>query len=143
MYADTDSIVFTVNEGEWEPPLGDYLGDLTDEVPFNNITHFVTGGPKNYAFKLEKPDPTVIKTACKERGITLNYENTLSIYFNIVRELVTNISDQNVITVVGENEISRDPKNNRIITKTESKDYKTVFDKRVIVDDYKTIPYGF
>ena len=32
MYADTDSIVFTVTKGEWEPSLGDYLGDLTDEV---------------------------------------------------------------------------------------------------------------
>ena len=32
MYADTDSIVFTVAKGEWEPSLGDYLGDLTDEV---------------------------------------------------------------------------------------------------------------
>jgi hypothetical protein len=46
MYADTDSIVFTVAKGEREPSLGDYLGDLTDEVPLNNITYFVTAGPK-------------------------------------------------------------------------------------------------
>jgi hypothetical protein len=46
IYADTDSVVFTVKEGEWEPSLGDYLGDLTDEVPLNNITYFVTAGPK-------------------------------------------------------------------------------------------------
>jgi hypothetical protein len=39
MYADTDSIVFTVAKGEWEPSLGDYLGELKDEVPLNNITH--------------------------------------------------------------------------------------------------------
>ncbi|CAC5401455.1 unnamed protein product [Mytilus coruscus] len=56
LYSDTDSIVFTVKEDEWEPSLGDYLGDLTDETPENKITHFVTGGPKNYAYKLNKPD---------------------------------------------------------------------------------------
>ena len=46
MYADTDSIVFTVAKGEWEPSLGDYLGELKDEVPLNSITHFVAAGPK-------------------------------------------------------------------------------------------------
>ncbi|CAC5393601.1 unnamed protein product [Mytilus coruscus] len=45
LYADTDSVIFTANQGEWEPPLGDYPGDITDEVPANIITHFVTGGP--------------------------------------------------------------------------------------------------
>jgi hypothetical protein len=56
MYADTDSIVFTVAKGEWEPSLGDYLGELKDEVPLNNITHFVAAGPKNYAYKIDLHD---------------------------------------------------------------------------------------
>ena len=56
LYCDTDSIVFTSKEGEWRPTTGDYLGDLTDEVPNNRIKVFVSGGPKNYAYKLEKPD---------------------------------------------------------------------------------------
>jgi hypothetical protein len=34
----------------------DYLGDLTDEVPYNRIIEFVTGGPKNYAYKIARPD---------------------------------------------------------------------------------------
>ncbi|WAQ94993.1 hypothetical protein MAR_007464, partial [Mya arenaria] len=46
LYCDTDSIVFTSTPGQWEPQLGDYLGDLTDEVSNNAITAFVTGGPK-------------------------------------------------------------------------------------------------
>ena len=33
LYADTDSVVYTSRPGEWKPELGDYLGDLTDEVP--------------------------------------------------------------------------------------------------------------
>ena len=37
LYADTDSVVYTSRSGEWKPELGDYLGDLTDEVPDNRI----------------------------------------------------------------------------------------------------------
>jgi len=143
MYADTDSIVFTVAEGESEPSLGDYLGDLTDEVPLNNISHFVTAGPKNYAYKMENPDSAGIQTICKVRGITLNYKNGLSINFNTVRDMVTNGKKDEVITVIDENKISRDQKNARIITKEECKDYEIVFDKRVIVDNYNTKPYGY
>lgn len=55
MYADTDSIIFTTTSGEWEPELGDYIGDLKNEVPDNKIELFVTGGPKNYAYTLRNP----------------------------------------------------------------------------------------
>jgi hypothetical protein len=57
---------------EWKPELGDYLGDLTDEVPDNRIVEFVTGGLKNYAYKIAKPDKDGNTTICKVRGITLN-----------------------------------------------------------------------
>ena len=33
-----------------EPLLGDYLGDLTDELDGDYITTFISGGPKNYAY---------------------------------------------------------------------------------------------
>ncbi|CAC5372370.1 unnamed protein product [Mytilus coruscus] len=65
LYTDTDSVIFIVKQGEWQPPLGDYLGELTDEVPANSITQFVTGGPKLYAYKLHKPDGDGIQTVCK------------------------------------------------------------------------------
>ena len=32
LYSDTDSIVFVSKDGDWEPSLGPYLGDLTDEI---------------------------------------------------------------------------------------------------------------
>ncbi len=40
LYADTDSVIFFTKCGEWKPTLGDYLGDLTDEVPRNKIQNF-------------------------------------------------------------------------------------------------------
>ena len=50
LYFDTNSIVYVTGGGEWEPPLGHYLGQLTDELkeedgPF--IEMFVAAGPKN------------------------------------------------------------------------------------------------
>ncbi len=78
LYADTDSVIFTTKDGELKPSLGDFLGDLTDEVPKNRILTFVTGGPKNYAYRLQKPDKDGNITPCKIRGITLNCKNKLN-----------------------------------------------------------------
>ncbi len=36
IYCDTDSLIFTSKAGEWVPPKGPYLGDLTDE-PNNGV----------------------------------------------------------------------------------------------------------
>jgi hypothetical protein len=52
---------YTSRPGEWKPELGDYLGDLTDEVPYNIIIEFVTGGPKNYAYKIARESVSAYK----------------------------------------------------------------------------------
>ena len=101
LYADTDSVVYTSRPGEWKPELGDYLGDLTDEVPDNRIIEFVTGGPKNYAYKIARPDKDGNTTICKVRD------------------------------------------HKRLLTVHLDKDYRIVFDKRVVMQDYSTRPYGF
>ena len=47
LYFDTDSVIFTSQPDEWMPPLGDYLGELTNELDDDDyITTFVSGGPK-------------------------------------------------------------------------------------------------
>ena len=78
LYFDTDSVIYVEREGnphDWQPKLGDYLGELTDELDGSYITTFLSGGPKNYAFQLANG-----KTCCKVKGITLNYENGQRIY---------------------------------------------------------------
>jgi hypothetical protein len=82
--------VFTSRPGEWKPKLGDYLGDLTDEVPNNRIIEFVTGGPNNYAYKITRPNKDGNTTICKVRGITLNYKNSLAINFDTIKDTVIN-----------------------------------------------------
>jgi hypothetical protein len=140
LYADTDSVVYTSRPGEWKPELGDYLGDLTDEVPDNRIIEFVTGGLKKYAYKIAKPDKDGNTTICKVRGITLNYKNSLTINFGKIKDMVINNRDD-VKTVKDDFKITRDHK--RLLTVHQDKDYRIVFDKGAIMQDYSTRPYEF
>ena len=143
LYCDTDSVVFTVKSGEWEPQLGDFLGDLTDETPANAITRFVTGGPKNYAYTLLKPNKKGHTSVCKVRGITLNFKNALDINFDTLKDLVTGASEKASVRVTDRYKIVRDPETCHILTKTEEKDYRIVFDKRVLTRNYVSLPYGY
>ena len=66
LYFDTDSVIFTSQPDEWIPPLGDYLGELTNELDDGDyITTFAAGGPKNYTYQTKNG-----KTVCKVRGFT-------------------------------------------------------------------------
>lgn len=141
LYCDTDSVIFTTRRGEWKPPLGDYLGDLTDEVSGNTITHFVTGGPKNYAYKTKKCDKDGNSSFCKVKGITMNSKNSLKINFDTVARLVKGNKGSSVPNV--DTKICRDLTNTTLLTRQETKDYRIVFDKRIICEGVFTYPYGY
>ena len=69
-YCNNDSVIYVASTAE-PPPIecGDRLGDMTNELgPGEFIEEFVSGGPKNYAYKIMKPDGST-KTVCKVRGI--------------------------------------------------------------------------
>ncbi len=142
LYADTDSIVFSTKPGEWQPDLGDYLGDLTDEVPNNETPHFVTGGPKNYAFQTTRPDENDKITHCKIRGITLNHKNSLQINYDVIKNMVMTDS-KDVVTVTDPCTITRYRNTASILTVSQNKDYRIVFDKRVLREHYVSYPYGY
>ena len=67
LYYDTDSVIYLTQAGQSEPRLGNYIGDLTDELGGDYITVFASGGPKNYCYKTNSG-----KTEIKVRGITLD-----------------------------------------------------------------------
>ena len=71
LYFDTDSVVYIHKVDQWNPPLGDYLGQLKDETNGVPIATFVSGGAKNYAYQLQDDS-----TVCKIRGFTLNHRNS-------------------------------------------------------------------
>ena len=108
LYYDTDSVIYVHKPGEPDPPLGNYLGDLTDELNGDYITSFVSGGPKNYAYRTKNG-----KTDTKIRGITLDYAATGKLNHDVVRALVhlhVNCKTEGKVTVDIPFKITRDKK---------------------------------
>ena len=141
LYYDTDSVIFVSKPGEPEPPLGPYLGQLTNELKEGYITTFVSGGLKNYCYKTSTD-----KVETKVRGITLNCSAQQRVNFDVIRSLVYLHAKCNVtgkVTVDIPLKITRNAKDKNIETKRMKKDYRIVYDKRLIIDDYKTLPYGY
>ena len=132
LYYDTDSIIFTYKEGEWMPPLGDYLGELTNELSEGEyIIKFVSGGPKNYAYKTFNSITNVEKTCCKVRRFTLNFRNSQLINFDTLCNVVTNPEEEK-INIHTPYKIVRDSKSKNVKTRTENKLYRKVYNKRVV-----------
>ena len=142
LYYDTDSVIYVHEPGKPDPPLGDYLGDLTDELDAGDyITTFISGGPKNYAYLTSNG-----KTETKIRGITLNYDATKTINMDVMRHLIdsyVNGHTEEKVTVENPHKITRDKKEKNIVTKKMKKDYRIVYNKRVITENYGTLPYGY
>ena len=125
LYYDTDSVIYVHEPGKPDPPLGDYLGDLTDELdPGDYITTFISGGPKNYAYLTNNG-----KTETKIRSITLNYDATKKINMDVMRHLVDSYVNGHMeekVTVENPHKITRDKKEKNIVTKKMKKDYRIV-----------------
>ena len=142
LYYDTDSVIYIHQPGKPNPPLGDYLGDLTDELDSGDyITTFISDGPKNYAYITNNG-----KTETKIRGITLNYNATKTINMDVMRHLVdshVNGHTEEKVTVENPYKITRDKKERNIVTKKMKKDYRIVYNKRVVKENYGTVPYGY
>ncbi len=141
LYYDTDSVIYVSEPGKPDPPLGNYLGDLTDELNGDHITKFVSGGPKNYAYRTAGG-----KFETKVRGITLNHATSQKINPEVIRALVylhTECDTEAKVTVDIPFKITRDKKRKRIESRKMTKDYRIVYDKRVIVENYGTLPYGY
>ena len=142
LYYDTDSVIYVHQPGKPEPTLGNYLGELTDELDAGDyITTFVSGGPKNYAYVTNNG-----KTETKIRGITLNYAATRKLTLGVMRGLVhlhVNCNIKAKVPVENPFKITRDKKEKDIVTKKMKKDYRVVYNKRVITENYGTLPYGY
>ncbi|KAG8138993.1 hypothetical protein E2320_001766, partial [Naja naja] len=71
-------------ERAWSPPLGDYLEQLTSEIPPNtSITKFAAAGPKTYGYALSNGS-----TVLKVKGITLNSANSVKVNFESLKDLI-------------------------------------------------------
>ena len=141
LYYDTDSVIYLSQPGQPEPRLGNYIGDLTDELGGEHITVFASGGPKNYCYKTNSG-----KTEVKVRGITLDCTARQKVNFDVICALVFLRGECGVTGQVSVDipfRITRNTQTKEIQTKRMKKDYRIVYNKRVIKDNYKTLPYGY
>ena len=142
LYYDTDSVVYVHEPGKPDPPLGDHLGDLTDELNGGYITTFMSGGPKNYAYVTNTGEAIL-----KIRGISLTYDACKTLNIGTMRDLVESYvvdgARNEKVTINIPNKITRDKKEKHIVTKRTKKDYRVVYNKRVVNENYETVPYGY
>ncbi|XP_028393192.1 uncharacterized protein LOC114517603 [Dendronephthya gigantea] len=142
LYYDTDSVIYLSKPGETEQPTGNYFDDLTNEIEHgDHITTFISGGPKNYCYKTFNG-----KIETKVRGITLNCTALKKVNFNVIRSLVYLGAECNIkgrVSVDIPFKIIRDKHSKDIVTKRQKKDYQIVYNKRVLINGYNTVPYGF
>ena len=145
LYCDTDSVFYVLGENDTPLPLGDFLGELTDEIESDNhICEFISGGPKNYSYKLVKPNSQGQQYFCKVKGVTLNFRGAQIINFDSIKEMILNDGIRSASYFVEDPyKILRDRERAEIVTKSVTKRYSFRYDKRVIRDDYVTYPYGY
>ena len=169
LYVDTDSIMYISRPNLPMLPDSCFLGELSDALSGRKIHIYGSAGPKNYGYKcFPKVNNVDVKksnnitseeeenddddhgekgsdvdgTCCKIKGITLSFRNTEKINFKTIVSLVTQCRDEQ-ISVCDPQFITRDQTDRQIVTKSVSKTYCFVYDKRVIISDYETRPYGY
>jgi hypothetical protein len=138
LYYDTDSVIYVSRPDQYDPPLGDYLGDLTSEIEGSDyIEEFVSGGPKNYAYRTNSG-----KEVCKVRGFTLNFRNSQIVNLESMKEIVTT-TEATSRTILNPHKICRDKRKRKLYNRAEEKIYQMVYTKRARLDDFNTLPYGY
>ena len=87
---DTDSVVYVYVKGQTPKiELGNYLGEMTDELKGFVIATWVCGGPKNYAYLSYDPnDTSKEKREFKCKGIRDSVHSNENINFDILRQAV-------------------------------------------------------
>ena len=110
------------------------------------ICEFVSGGPKNYAYKSIDSLTGEEKTACKMRGITLKYSASQLVNFESIRPIILRGGETDTVTVHTERKIKRKRGNGgrvQIVTEPEDKTYRVSFFKRRRLHDNTSVPFRY
>jgi hypothetical protein len=107
LYCDTDYVIYI--QPDDQPALietGDCLGAMTSELKQGfHIAEFVSGGPKNYAYRTINPAKVEHDTVYKVRGIALNYSASRLFNFGVMREMILGGTESDRVTVHTEHKI--------------------------------------
>ena len=122
---------------------------MTSELkPWEFICEFVSGGPKNYAYKSINSVTGEEKTVCEVRGITLNYSASQLVNFESIKHMDLIGDETDTVTVHTERKIKRKRGKNgngrlQIVKEPEDKTYRVSFFKRRRLQDNTSVPFGY
>ena len=147
IYCDTDSIVYFDNEKN-TVKTGDMLGEWTDVKKDKYIKLWASTGPKSYYY-----ETNLSKKVTKIKGFTLNYQHLEKLNGNTMMKMIRNEVSKIFCNSSKEvkkervnlqyNQITRDTKTKNLVNKTVSKIFQFEYDKRIVLQNYDTLPYGY
>lgn len=142
IYCDTDSIVYISKPGEPDIPIGDKLGEWTDELGGDYIQEFVATGPKSYAYITRSG-----KSALKCKGFKMSYINCQSVlnFDNYRRAVDGDTFESETVTL---HRIERDKGTKNVVTEHNAKKYFVpTLDRKGMVDaessTLRIYPFGY
>lgn len=95
----------------------------------------MSGGPKNYAFKTDAG-----KSVQRVKGITLNHRASQIVTMKALEKMIFKALEEVIVTYP--HKIQR-TKRHELLMKRFTKKSQIVYDKRQIIDDFKTLPLGY
>jgi hypothetical protein len=122
---------------------------MTSELkPGEYISEFVSGGPKNYAYKMCNTVTGVESTVYKVRGITLNYSASQLVNFARIKHMILKGNEQDTVTVHTERKIKRTrgkggERRVQVVTEPDDKTYRVSFLKRRRLQDNTSVPFEY
>ncbi|KAK7580532.1 hypothetical protein V9T40_001161 [Parthenolecanium corni] len=138
IYCDTDSVIYSIPNGQENPiEYGELLGEWTNELSGDDyINKWLATGPKSYHFQTRDG-----KKVTKVKGFTLHHKNSQVINAETMERLI----DGDIHSVaVQDFQIICDKTTRQLTSRTDKpKTLRFNFDKRVIIDNYDTLPYGY
>jgi len=126
---------------------------MTSELrPSEFISEFVSGGPKNYAYRVMSGGTgEEEKAVCNVRGVTLNYNASKLVTFERMKDMILKSGDEPAETVIINVHTEKKIKRKRmvvgglasIVTEPEDKIYRISIFKRRRLDDHTSVPFGY
>ena len=126
----------------YEVPLGDFLGDMTDELNGGHIVDWVSAGPKQYAYECQMPNGER-KQVVKVRGITLTHTNLKRLNFKTMKRLVLEFLQHRLAGTITFTADQLRRTGTGVQTRTQSKRYRVVYDKCRVLPNTVCVPFGF
>lgn len=144
-YADTDSILFIERDGDPQIELGNYLGQLTDEIPDGfRCVKAILAGCKSYGLELRSVLGNIITYIIKVKGLSLTSEAMTQLNFETIENMIYAFaSDQKIQLPVAQTVFRPVSKyDQRMTTRKYDKLFRVTSEKRFLLG-FDTRPYGY